>query len=243
MTLLRTVQPLRMQDPTMPAAEQRKALAGFARLNRLGRVAATIYSEFIPHAYAMNGRPLRVLDIASGGGDLAIAWAMMARRDRLAIQITTLERDEVAIESQQTNSKKFGVELGMLKRDCLSESLPFGFDIVTCIQFVHCLDDQHVVRLLQSMQAAASRAVIVYDWERSRLNLCLMGVASRAVSRSAIVHHDISSSIRGAYVQKEFRRLAESALLRPVRCRHSLSPHFLVTIDDPVELVGSPAFA
>ena len=175
MTLSRSVQPLRKQDQDMSAAEQRLAFAGFARLNRLSRVAAAVYSELVPHACSVSGRPLRVLDLASGSGDMAIAWALMARRDRLTIQLTTLDRNEVAIEAQQTAAKKHSVELGTLKRDCLSEPLPSGFDVVICSQFIHCLHDQHVIRLLQSMQAAASRAVIVCDWERSRLNLCLMG--------------------------------------------------------------------
>ena len=243
MRLSRSVQPLRMQDPQLLVSEQQLAFAGFARLNRLNRVAAAVYSEFAPHANSVSGRPLRVLDLASGSSNVALSWALMARRDRLAMQITTLDQNEVAIETQQTAAKKLGVELGILKRDCLREPLPLGFDVVTCTQFVHCLNDQHVIRLLQSMQSAASRAVIVCDWERSWLNLCLMGIASQLVSRSAIVHHDISSSIRGAYTRREFCQLAESALLRPVRCRQLLSPHFLLTIEDPVELVALPAFA
>ncbi len=243
MTLIRSVEPFRMQAPELSEAEQRLALSGFARLNRLSRITTVIYSELVRHACLVAGRPLRVLDIASGGGDLALAWALMAKRDRLAMQITTLDGNEIAIETQQTASRKLGVELGSLKRDCLSEPLPSGFDVVTCTQFVHRLDDQHVIRLLQSMQASASRAVVVCDWKRSRLNLSLMQIASRVVSRSTVVHHDISSSIRGAYTRNEFIQLAESALFRPVRSRHLLTSHFVLTIEDSVEFVASPAFA
>ncbi len=243
MTFTRQVEPEMMDDPALAESEHRRALRGLARLNRISGVCSAMYRRLLPYARAARGRPLRVLDVASGRADVPIGWATRARRDRLPIQITTIDVSSFAIDEQRSAADSAGIELRAIQRDCLRDPLPSGFDVVTCSLFMHHLDDHQVIRLLQNMQSAAGRAMIVCDLERTRLNLCLVGAVARGVSRSVVVHHDAIASVRGAYTRDEFRELAEAALLRPVECHRLVPCRFIMTVDELVVPIRVPAFA
>ena len=235
-------QPELMDDPNLPDQDHRHALEGLSRLNRLSLVAGAMYRRIRRFAQ-QNGRPLRVLDVASGAGDLPIQWARRAKRDRLAVDITTLDISEVAAAEQEVRAQRAGVEIRAAVRDCLREPLPSGFDVVTCSLFMHHLADADVVQLLRSMDAAAARAVVVCDLERSGTNLALVGVASRLVTRSPVVHTDAKLSVRAAFTRKEFRALAEQALMRPVVVERSFPCRFIAVVAESSIPVTVPAFA
>ncbi len=245
MSFPRDVRPDPLREQSLPCDEQRALLDGAARLNAVSGIAGTMFRRIVPHAIANRDRPLRVLDIASGCGDLPIQWATMARARGLALQITTIDNSPVAIDQQNKVAHAAGVTLVCLQRDCLRDSLPNGFDVVTCSLFMHQLNDLQVIRLLQSMQSSTSGVILISDLERSRVNLSLMRVASRCVSRSPVMHQSATQSVCAAYTRHEFSRLAQTALLRPVRCQRLLSCRFLLSVEDKVQTVpvASPAFA
>ena len=58
-----------MDEPGLDPVEHARALRGLARLNRLSRAGNAIARELIAWSDEL-GRGLRVLDIASGGGDV-----------------------------------------------------------------------------------------------------------------------------------------------------------------------------
>jgi 2-polyprenyl-3-methyl-5-hydroxy-6-metoxy-1,4-benzoquinol methylase len=202
-----------------------------------------MYGHLRRVALAMGDRPLCVLDVASGSGDVPIAWARRAKRDGLKLQLTLLDMSSVAVEEQQRRARQLGLDVMSLQHDCLGTPLPAGFDVVTSSLFLHHLDEHQAFKLLQSMQLATENALLICDLERSRMNLALVTVASRLLTRSPVVHHDAARSVRAAYTMEEFRRLADSALARPVRVRRAFPCRFLATFDEPVAVEPVPAFA
>lgn len=243
MTFPRSRIPERMDDPSLPEADHRRALVGLARLNRVSGVSRALYRRLRGYAKRSSTRPLRVLDIACGSGDLPIDWASRAARDGWPLQVTGVDVSEVAIDSMCRRAGRMGVEVGAMRRDCLHAPLPSGFDVVTCSLFMHHLDDAAAVRLLQSMRAAAGQAVLVCDLERSRANLALVSVTARLVTRSDVVHHDAAASVRAAYTRDEFRGLLERAMVEQARIESLFPCRFLVAIDVLGIPVVSPAFA
>ena len=241
--LQRDRQPELMDDPGLPRDEHLRALAGLARLNRISGVASTMYRHLRRQALSQPNRPLTVLDVASGAGDVPISWAKKARRDGLNLQMTLLDASAVAVEEQQRRARRAGVDVLSLQHDCLKTPLPAGFDVVTSSLFMHHLDDHQVFKLLQSMQAATDGAMIVCDLERSRLNLALVSIGARLVTRSSVVHTDASLSVRGAFSLEEFRQLANSALARPVRIKRAFPCRFIATFEEEVVPEPVPAFA
>ena len=100
MTFQRDRQPEQMDAPNLPKDEHLRALAGLARLNRVSGVATAMYRQLRRHAVALGDRPLNVLDVASGGGDVPVAWAARAKREGLRLQLTLLDVSAVAVEEQ-----------------------------------------------------------------------------------------------------------------------------------------------
>jgi 2-polyprenyl-3-methyl-5-hydroxy-6-metoxy-1,4-benzoquinol methylase len=243
MTLQRDRQPEQMDAPNLPQDEHLRALAGLARLNFISGVARAMYRHLRRHAVAQGDRPLHVLDVASGGGDVPVAWAARAKREGLPMQFTLLDVSGVAVEEQQRRARARDVEVLSLQHDCLSSPLPAGFDVVTCSLFMHHLDDHQAFKLLQAMQVATDGGLVVCDLERSRFNLALVTIGSRLLTRSPVVHHDASLSVRAAYTMDEFQRLAESALARPVRIQRSFPCRFVAMFDEETVSEAVPAFA
>src|SRR5439155_5152985 len=69
-----------MDRPGLDPAEHRAALAALARINRLSRSAGVLWPPIARLARAA-GRPVRVLDVATGAGDVPIRLAHEAEAD------------------------------------------------------------------------------------------------------------------------------------------------------------------
>ena len=75
-----------MDGPGLAPADHLAALRGLSRLNRVSRAGAVMYAH-LRRLSALAPRPLRILDIATGSGDLPLQWLMRARRDRIPLQV------------------------------------------------------------------------------------------------------------------------------------------------------------
>ncbi|MFK8112333.1 MAG: methyltransferase domain-containing protein [Rubripirellula sp.] len=241
--LKRDRQPELMDDPALDRDQHQLALAGLARLNAFSGVSRATYLHLRRYAKAIGNRPLRVIDVASGSGDVPISWVQKAKRDGFQIELTMIDFSQTAIDEQQRLLGEASLTARSLRMDCLQSPLPTGFDVATCSLFMHHLDDHQAFRLLQSMQASTQHAMLICDLERSRFNLELVRFASRLLSRSHVVHNDALLSVRAAYKRDEFKRLAEQALARPVRVTGSFPSRFLATFEEEVVSDAVPAFA
>ncbi|TWU10016.1 methyltransferase domain-containing protein [Allorhodopirellula heiligendammensis] len=221
-----------MDAPDLSADRHRAALAGLRRLNRLSGISGTLFRQLARLAATMPaGRPLRVLDVASGSGDLPIEWLRMAGRRKMLLAVTALDRSELAMQTAAEAADAAGVQLGTVCRDCLRDGLPAGFDVVTSSLFMHHLDPPEVSRLIQEMWRVSDRAIVICDLERSRTNLALITAAARLVTRSDVVHFDASASVRAAYTRDEFATLLHQALCFSAPVKRSPPCRFLAVID------------
>lgn len=243
MMFQRDRQPESMDDPKLPPEDHFHALRGLATLNRISGISGAMYRHLRRYALARPDYPLRVLDVASGGGDVPIRWAKRAKSEGIDLRLTLLDISPVAIEQQRRLASQSGVDVLSLQQDCLSTPLPEGFDVVTCSLFMHHLDDHQTFRLLQAIQLATDHAMVVADLERSRLNWGLVKISSHLLTRSWVVHHDGPLSVRGAYTAEEFKRVAESALARPVQVERSFPCRFIATFCEEAIFESVPAFA
>lgn len=230
-----------MDAPDLSPDRHRAALAGLRRLNRMSGVSTTIFRQLARFAaVSPRHRPLRVLDVASGSGDLPIAWLASAQRRGMPLAVTALDRSELAMQTAADAARQAGVTLGTVRRDCLREGLPSGFDVVTSSLFMHHLDPPEVSRLIQEMWRVSERAIVICDLERSRTNLALVSASARVLSRSPIVHFDAPASVRAAYTRSEFSMLLHQALGFSVPVKTSFPCRLLAVIDQQcsAETVG-----
>ncbi|MGV3483689.1 MAG: methyltransferase domain-containing protein [Planctomycetaceae bacterium] len=229
----RDLQPEEMDDPHLPEGLHHDALRGLARLNSVTGVGPAMYRRLRRYAREL-GRPVRLLDIGTASGDMPIYWTRQAAREGLAIHCTGVDISEGALTYAKARAAKAAVDVRFIQRDVLSDRLPTGYDVITCGLFMHHLSEPQIARLLTAMQAAAGHAIVICDLERSLLNLAGVWIASRALSRSKIVHHDAIRSVRSALTRHEFRIIAEQSLGRPIRVEGLPPCRFIATLDEAV---------
>ncbi|MEL6111027.1 MAG: methyltransferase domain-containing protein [Planctomycetota bacterium] len=224
----RHLQPEWMDEPDISPELHLAALRGLTRLNALTGVAGPMYRHLRALAHHNEGR-LHLLDVASGSGDLPIAWAKRARRDGIQLRITTVDISELAVRVQTERAEQAGVEINAIQRDCLADGLPDGFDVCTNSLFFHHLEDEEGKRLAKFMVQSADH-FLACDLERSRLNWALVRMGAHLATRSPVVHVDARRSIEGAYSKREFETLLESALGRSVPVRRVLPCRMIASI-------------
>ena len=206
----RILTPELMDDPGLDPAKHRQALAGLARLNAWSGGTGLLWKALRKMAIQA-GRPLFVLDVATGSGDVPVELAQRAKRAGLALHFSGCDVSDTALSAARENAQQAEVELNVFQHDVLNSPLPGGFDVILASLFLHHLTDEQAVALLHDMGRAATHAVIVSDLVRSRLNLAVVFAASRLLSRSPIVHFDGPASVRAAYTCAEARGLAARA--------------------------------
>jgi 2-polyprenyl-3-methyl-5-hydroxy-6-metoxy-1,4-benzoquinol methylase len=226
---IRDRRPEVMDRPGLDPAAHRRALDGLARLNAASGTFRYLWDPIAELARADPGRPLRVLDLATGGGEFPVTLADWARRAGLPIEAAGCDLSETALEYGREMAAAVGVPVELFRRDALDGPLPSGYDVVTCSLFLHHLDEDGAVRLLRAMAAAAGRTVLVNDLSRGRLNYLLVWLASRALTRSPVVRVDGPLSVRAAFTPREALALAGKAGLTGATVRSCFPCRFLLT--------------
>lgn len=228
---VRDRQPELMDDPALDPAEHRRALAGLARINRWSGSAGLLWPLVRDLARRL-GRPLRLLDVATGSGDIPLALWQRGQEAGLPLDITAGDLSPIAIDTAERSAAALGANVRFAVADVLADPLPGGFDVVTCSLFLHHLDEPDAVKLLAKM-AAAGGVVLVNDLERGRLNYRLVWLAARLFSRSPVVHADGPLSIRGAFTVAEMRRMAAEAGMSGADVRAMFPCRMLLTWRKP----------
>ncbi len=157
---------------------------------------------------------MRILDVATGAGDLPIRLALRARQLGLAMQIEGCDLSPVAIDHARNSAARAGVQVHFKVQDALNGPIQDPYDVVMCSLFLHHLERDQARALLARMSDQAGRLVLVNDLMRSRVGFFLAYVGTRILSRSWVVHTDGPRSVEGAFTMPELRVLAEEAGLR-----------------------------
>jgi 2-polyprenyl-3-methyl-5-hydroxy-6-metoxy-1,4-benzoquinol methylase len=211
-----------MDDPNLDPRAHAQALRGLARLNRLSNSTGVLWpliQEYCRHAT----RPtVKLLDVATGGGDLPIQLAQRAQKHGLPLEVSACDISETALLHAREQAQDAGVQVSFFRQDLLGQSLPTGYDIITASLFLHHLADEEVVLVLQRMREAGAKLVLVNDLLRNALNYALVWLGTRIVSRSPIVHFDGPVSVQAAFTIPELQSLAGRAglLNARVEARH-----------------------
>jgi SAM-dependent methyltransferase len=213
----------RMDDPGIDPAEHRRALAALARINRLTNSAGAFW-PVVPVLARELRRPIRILDVATGSGD--VPGRLLARSERagIAVEISACDISPTAID--EARRRWPGIEFFV--HDALRTRLPAKFDVVTCSLFLHHLGEDDAIALLTNMENAARRLVLVNDLARSGFNFCAVWLACRLLTRSRVVRFDGPASVRSAFTPAEALGLASRAGLSGAIVQSRFPARFLL---------------
>ncbi|WP_298863270.1 methyltransferase domain-containing protein [uncultured Gimesia sp.] len=206
---VRKREPELMDQPGLSEHEHGSALNGLRRVNWWSRSSAILWPSIQKLAQRVEQRPLRILDIASGGGDVALNLAQRAQRAGIAVEVDGCDISPYAVKHASDLAAQMQLDqVQFYERDILQEPVDRQYDVVMCSLFLHHLDETQAVQLFSIMSKATRHLVLVNDLRRSRVGYWLAWAGCRLLTRSPIVHTDGPLSVAGAFTMDEAADLA-----------------------------------
>jgi hypothetical protein len=202
----RRCQPEIIDQPDLDPVRLAGALRGLERINWWSHSAGILWPAIWRFGRNQE-RPLRLLDIATGAGDVPVRLWRKAQRVGLTLEVAGCDRSEDAIHFAQARAAAVSAPVRFFPWDVVASGIPEGYDIVTCSLFLHHLDGDTATAQLRGM-AAAARLVLVNDLVRSRTGFLLAYLGTRLLTGSPIVHVDGPRSVEAAFTIAEVRALA-----------------------------------
>ena len=216
-----------MDDPALAAQAHHAALRGLQKINRVSRTATVLWRRIERIVSPFPNTSASLLDVACGGGDLAIALARRARRRGLALEVQGCDVSDSALQYASQAAARTGESVKFFRSDVTAESLPRHYTFITCTLFLHHLTDANIVALLR-MLAGCCDHLLVSDLIRGRTGYALAWMGTKLLSRSPIVHEDGLRSVRAALTLREARELATRAGLNDARLERHWPQRFLM---------------
>ena len=190
--------------------KHRCALTGLRRLNLASGVCHQLCKELTRYSRSRGVSRLRVLDIASGGGDVPFGLWKLALQRGLDLRILGLDISAAACEFAMEQCRPAGGSIVFEQCDVTRDFIPNGFDVVTCSLFLHHLTCDQATNLLMRM-AAAGRLLLANDLRRCASGYLMAQLACRCLTRSPIVRYDGPQSVANAFTATEMRELCMAA--------------------------------
>ena len=192
-----------MDDPEAEGFDA--ALDGLARINRLSLAARPVL-QFIGRVAARHpGRPLRILDVGAGGGDMLVRIAAWGQARGVAMELTGLDISPWA----ERHAAARGVPARWLTADLFD--VEETHDVVLCSLFAHHLDEPTLVRFLGWLEARARLGWLISDLHRHWLPWGFVWGAVRLLRMSPMVVHDSTISIARGFTRADWRAALDQA--------------------------------
>lgn len=228
-------EPELMDDPSLGEAEHVRALGALARINTLSRTASQLADAVIRRAVAARlppTAPLRIVDVACGGGDVTVALARRLERRAAARgwptpDVVGIDVSPRAVERATRHAASHDSAARFLAGDITVDPCP-PCDIAVSSLFLHHLDDAVAERLLTELARSARLGVVVSDLIRSRLGLALATVGTTLLSTSRVARVDGPRSVRAARTPAEYHALFTAAGLAGATVRRVWPERVLV---------------
>lgn len=193
-----------MDDPDCDPARLAATLRRFDTVNRLIGGWGRVWERHLAPALQGLGRPARVLDIGSGGGDVIARLATRAERDGLTVDWLGIDPDpralEVARERERPNVTFACTDAAALR------TTGVRFDVVISNHVIHHLTDAELSAFAGDSLGLSIGPVLHADIERSRLAYALYGMGVTALERGTFLRTDGLRSIRRSYRGDELQR-------------------------------------
>jgi SAM-dependent methyltransferase len=220
-----------MDDPGLDRQSHETALYGLERINRLSHTDRALWLEIagLDRAMGTEDRPLRLLDVACGGGIVALALAARARRAGRTIHVEGCDISPRAVEFATRRARDAEIDARFFTCDALAGPFRDHYDIVTCSLFLHHLAADDAVRLLENMAVTATRLLLVDDLVRGAAGYLLAWLGCRVLTRSKVVHADGPASVAAAFSVLEARAIARRAGLERATIRRHWPQRFLLS--------------
>jgi 2-polyprenyl-3-methyl-5-hydroxy-6-metoxy-1,4-benzoquinol methylase len=202
-----------MDDPSLDVERHHRALGALARINRVSFAAGRVWRH-VRELAAARSTPVRILDVACGGGDVLRELGRRATDERIDVELYGCDLSPVALAYAEDSLSRVPADahrMRLFEQDVLADPLPGEYDVVVTSLFLHHLERADAVRLLRELGRAARARLLVQDLRRTRLGYAFAWVGLHTLTASDVARIDGLRSVRAAFTMEEVRSMAEEA--------------------------------
>jgi 2-polyprenyl-3-methyl-5-hydroxy-6-metoxy-1,4-benzoquinol methylase len=153
---------------------------------------------------------LRVVDLATGSGDIPRLIVDYSRKIRTRIEIDALDRQPATLEVARRLSVDYP-EISYREANSLEWKSVEAYDITLCTLALHHFSNEDAVRLLRRCRQVSKRFVLVSDLRRSFSLIAGVYLLTTLIFREPMTRYDARLSAIRAFSFSEMRDLALSA--------------------------------
>jgi 2-polyprenyl-3-methyl-5-hydroxy-6-metoxy-1,4-benzoquinol methylase len=197
-----------MDRPQPVTRELEYDLANLRSLNRWFG-SHQLVRHFLRRWLKPNGKA-RILDVATGSGDIPRLIVDQARRQNVSVHIDAIDQQGSTIEIARRLSAAYP-EIDFSCANLFEWDPPEGYDIVFCSLTLHHFTTDDAVRALQKIRELSKDRVLLADLRRARWLSCAVYLVTATVYRDEMMKTDARLSAARAFSFLEMRRLAERA--------------------------------
>lgn len=199
-------EPELMDRPQPVSAELISDLRNLRQLNRFfGSYALT--THFL-RRWIRPGEQLRVLDLATGSGDIPRLVVDYARQAGAKVTVEAIDQQGSTLQIARGLSAGYS-EIDLKQGDVLTFGEEGQYDLVLCSLALHHFSDESAVRLLERCRLLSRKFVLVSDLRRGWLASIGVHLLTTFIYREAMTRTDARLSAARAFSFREFRSLAE----------------------------------
>ncbi len=155
-------------------------------------------------------KPLEIIDVGCGGGDLLRQIASWARTQSVVVHLTGIDLNPYAPRAAaEATPESLGIT--WIGGNALLHRPEKPVDIIVNSLMAHHLEDEEIVALLRWMEATAEVGWFINDLERSEWAYRAFKWLARRVKWHRFVLHDGPVSFRRAFRKADWQRLLAAA--------------------------------
>lgn len=156
------------------------------------------------------GAQFRVLDLATGSGDIPRLVIDYARQVGATVTVEAIDQQRSTLEIARGLSAGYP-EIDFKQGDVLSFGEGGQYDLVLCSLALHHFSDEAAVRLLERCRELSREFILVSDLRRGLLASVGVYLLTTFIYREAMTRTDARLSAARAFSYREFHSLAERA--------------------------------
>ena len=156
------------------------------------------------------GARMRIVDLATGSGDIPRLIVDRARKIGATVEIIALDRQSATLEIARKLSGDYS-EISFVEADILEFNPPDGYDLVLCSLALHHFSNEDAVRVLRRCRELSRKFVLVSDLRRGWLGMIGVHLLTALIFRAPMTRYDARLSMARAFSFAELDDLARRA--------------------------------
>ena len=197
-----------MDRPQLVSSELEKDLRNIRQLNRFFG-SHRLVLHFL-HRWIKPGDHVRIVDLATGSGDIPRLIIDYAQKIGAKVEIDALDRQSATLEIARKLSGNYP-EISYIDANILEWQPADPYDIVLCSLALHHFSDEDAVRLLRRCRELSHKFVLVSDLRRGLLATIGVYLLTALIFREPMTRYDGRVSAARAFSFAELDDLAGRA--------------------------------